>query len=54
MVFGRGRVIVVMETYDMFESGGIDAQGDDERFATTIDQLGSLIDLTQTLNERPR
>jgi hypothetical protein len=38
----------------MFESGGIEADGDDARFATTIDQLGSLIDLTQALNERPR
>ena len=54
MAFTQGRVIVVIETSDMFESGGIEASGDDARFAATIDQLGSLIDLTQTLNERPR
>ncbi|MCZ8208651.1 MAG: DUF3137 domain-containing protein [Aquidulcibacter sp.] len=54
LAFAQGRVVVVIETRDMFESGGIDAEGDDARFATTIDQLGSLIDLTQTLNERAR
>lgn len=54
LAFVQGRVVVVIETEDMFESGGIDAQGDDARFATTIDQLGSLIDLTETLNERAR
>jgi hypothetical protein len=54
LAFAQGRVVVVIETDDMFESGGIEADGDDARFATTIDQLGSLIDLTQTLNERPR
>jgi hypothetical protein len=54
LAFAQGRVVLVIETQDMFESGGIEADGDDARFATTIDQLGSLIDLTQTLNERPR
>jgi hypothetical protein len=54
LAFAQGRVVVVIETDDMFESGGIEADGDDARFATTIDQLGSLIDLTQALNERPR
>jgi hypothetical protein len=54
LAFAQGRVVVVIETRDMFESGGIDAEGDDARFATTIDQLGSLIDLTQALNERAR
>lgn len=54
LAFAQGRVVVVIETRDMFESGGIDAEGDDARFAATIDQLGSLIDLTQTLNERAR
>ena len=54
LAFAQGRVVVVIETQDMFESGGIEADGDDARFTTTIDQRGSLIDLTQTLNERPR
>jgi hypothetical protein len=54
LAFAQGRVVVVIEADDMFESGGIEADGDDARFATTIDQLGSLIDLTQALNERPR
>ncbi|MFN8733705.1 MAG: DUF3137 domain-containing protein [Hyphomonadaceae bacterium] len=54
LAFAQGRVVVVIETKDMFESGGIEANGDDARFATTIDQLGSLIDLTQALNERAR
>lgn len=54
LAFAHGRVVVVIETDDLFESGGIDAEGDDARFASTIDQLGSLIDLTQALNERAR
>ena len=54
LAFTQGRVVLVMETTDMFESGGIDSGGDDARFAKTIEQIGSLIDLTQTLNERPR
>jgi hypothetical protein len=54
MVFAQGRVVIVIETNDMFESGGIDSEGDAARFAATIDQIGSLIDLTKTLNERPR
>lgn len=54
MVFAQGRVVIVIETKDMFESGGIDSEGDAKRFATTIEQIGTLIDLTKTLNERPR
>jgi Protein of unknown function (DUF3137) len=54
MAFAQGRVVIVIETKDLFESGGIDARGDEKRLATTIEQIGSLIDLTQTLNERPR
>jgi Protein of unknown function (DUF3137) len=54
MAFAQGRVILVIETNDLFESGGIDADGDEERLANTIEQIGSLIELTQTLNERPR
>jgi hypothetical protein len=54
LAFVEGRVVMAIETNDLFESGGIDAEKDEARIARTIEQIGNLIDLTQTLNERPR
>jgi hypothetical protein len=54
LMFQNGRVIIVLASDDQFESGGIDADGDEARIRETVTQLGSLIDLTKVLNERPR
>lgn len=54
LVFAEGRVALVLNTQDLFESGGMDAAGDEARLRETIDQIGSLLDLARTLNERPR
>jgi hypothetical protein len=54
MVFAQGRVVAVMETEDLLQTGGIDAAGDEARVAETIAQLDSLVTLATTLNERPR
>lgn len=54
LVFAEGRVVVVLDTQDWFESGGLDAAGDEARLRETIGQLGALLDLARTLNERAR
>lgn len=54
LVFAEGRVVVVVETRDLFESGGMDAAGDEARLRETISQIGSLLELAQSLNERAR
>jgi hypothetical protein len=54
LMFQNGRVIIVLATDDQFESGGIDANGDEARISETVSQIGSLISLTKVLNERAR
>lgn len=54
LVFSEGRVVLVVETDDLFESGGIDSEGDEARLRDTIEQIGSLLDLARALNERER
>jgi hypothetical protein len=54
MAFAQGRVVIVIETGDLFETGGIEASEDEERVAKTLGQIQSLLDLSQTLNERVR
>jgi Protein of unknown function (DUF3137) len=54
MVFARGRVVVVIETGDLFETGGMDAARDEERVAKTCQQIQSLLELSKALNERAR
>jgi hypothetical protein len=54
MAFAQGRVVIIIETGDLFETGGIDANKDEERVAETLDQIQSLLNLSQALNERAR
>lgn len=54
LVFAEGRVAAVLETGDQFESGGLNPEGDEDRLRKVIDQIGALLDLVHTLNERPR
>lgn len=54
MAFVDGRVIIVIELGDVFETGGVDAEGDEARVRETITQLESLLHLSRSLNERPR
>jgi hypothetical protein len=54
MAFINGRVVIVIESRSAFETGGLDAKGDEGRIQRTIMQLESLLRLSATLNERPR
>jgi hypothetical protein len=54
MVFAQGRVVIVIETGNLFETGGLEASEDESRVAQTLGQIQSLLTLSQTLNERQR
>jgi hypothetical protein len=54
LVFASGRVAAVLDAGDQFESGGLDRKGDEDRLRAVIEQIGALLDLVRTLNERPR
>lgn len=49
-----GEMTVVLETRNMFESGGMDANRDREMIETCIDQFMSMAELAATLNEPAR
>lgn len=53
-LFSGGKLVIVVETENMFESGSIDAADDRSRLARTIDQFAAIADLAQTLNEPER
>ena len=53
-LFSGGELLIVIESGDLFESGSLDASQDAALLQKTIDQFGTLADLAQTLNERPR
>jgi hypothetical protein len=54
MAFSGGRVVVVVETINMFETGTMNPIRDEARVAKTLGQIQSLLTLSQTLNERVR
>jgi hypothetical protein len=54
MAFAQGRVVIVIETGNLFETGGMEASEDEARVAETLGQIQSLLTLSQTLNERAR
>ncbi len=51
LAFSQGRVVIAIETSNMFESGGVKNEEINASLARTIDQLGSVIDLTMAVNE---
>lgn len=53
-LFYDGELTVVLETKNMFESGGMDAGRDREMIETCINQFMSMADLAGTLNEPAR
>lgn len=53
-LFHGGQMLIVVETGDLFESGGLEADRDRLLLEQTIDQFGTLADLAVQLNERPR
>lgn len=54
LAFFGGQVVAVMDADDQFESGGIDAARDQDNIRSVIGQIGAIIELSQTLNERAR
>ncbi len=53
-LFKQGEVIVAVESGNLFESGHIDAAGDEERVAQSSQQFGSLTKLALAINQTAR
>ncbi|MFM5906750.1 MAG: DUF3137 domain-containing protein [Novosphingobium sp.] len=53
-LFIEGRMIILLESGDLFESGGLEAGRDRELLQSCISQFGTLADMAVQLNERPR
>ena len=53
-LFHQGELTVVLETKNMFESGGMDARRDREMIETCISQFMAMADLAGSLNEPAR
>lgn len=53
-LFCGGELLIVLDSADLFESGGLEASDDRARLVKTIEQFGSLADLAARLNEAPR
>lgn len=53
-LFCGGELLILIDSKDLFESGGIEASKDRELLVRTIDQFGTLADLAKRLNEAPR
>lgn len=53
-LFVEGRIIVVINAPDLFESGSIDASEDRGLVERTVSQFGRMTDLAETLNEPAR
>lgn len=53
-LFCGGDLLILIDSPDLFESGGVEAAKDRELLAKTIEQFGTLADLATKLNERPR
>lgn len=53
-LFFEGQMVILLETGDLFESGGLDSDRDRDLLQTTIRQFGTLADLAVQLNERER
>ncbi|PLK26225.1 DUF3137 domain-containing protein [Novosphingobium sp. TH158] len=53
-LFIEGRMLILLESGNLFESGSLEANHDRMLLEQTIDQFGTLADLAVQLNERPR
>lgn len=53
-LFHGGQMLILVETGDLFESGGLESDKDRLLLEQTIDQFGTLAELAVQLNERPR
>ncbi len=53
-LFHGGQMLILVETGDLFESGGLESDKDRLLLEQTIDQFGTLAELAVKLNERPR
>jgi Protein of unknown function (DUF3137) len=53
-LFIEGQMLILLESGDLFESGGLDADKDRFLLEKTIEQFGTLADVAVQLNERPR
>lgn len=53
-LFCGGELLILIDSKDLFESGGIEASRDRELLVRTIDQFGTLADLAKRLSEAPR
>ncbi|MBD3729943.1 MAG: DUF3137 domain-containing protein [Sphingomonadales bacterium] len=53
-LFSGGELTVVLESDNLFESGGMDASQDRAKLVQTIGQFSALARLASTLNEAPR
>ena len=47
----RGDMVIAVRTGNMFESGQMDADRDEQMVARTIEQFGTLARLAETMNE---
>jgi hypothetical protein len=53
-LFRRGEVIIAIETGDLFESGGMDADADRDKAARAASQFGALAGLALAINQNER
>ncbi|MEP2736801.1 MAG: DUF3137 domain-containing protein [Erythrobacter sp.] len=53
-LFSRGKVVIAVESGNLFESGHIDADGDEARVAECAQQFGSLAQLALAINQTER
>ncbi len=53
-LFYEERLLIALESGNLFESGSVEVEGDRDRLALCVDQFAKLADLATHLNERPR